>query len=412
MTRSSVIQQLLDRVEELYQHPRNQENLNKWKPQPARALDNKWRGVPVPFAASSGQIPIVVNMEPSLRSSIFGYSVRQYFQEPEIYLEKYLEHEIFHFTEIQDDVPILLEIPIYDTAYFEGALCGIDIVYLDDHDAILPKAPYLKDLSAVGKLPMPSFKSGKGMTYALQLHDYVCEQLRGRGFRVTFSEWLRNPFGLATWLYGEQEFLDALTSDPEGAHRLMNYATRARKKWSDERANFLEEEQYVTAGMYGDSVGTTSISPEQYLEFVQPYELQIADLHGGIYYWHCCGGVTKLLEHLGDLPLELFHVGPWTAIRKAAAVFGPKGVALEICVQKHGHYGPDSWPAADDVFRAAPKDIENKIQKIVREAKKSGATAFSIEAGPLHRTHGPEKDIRMIKQWVRISRDVLQDLRT
>lgn len=412
MTRSSVIQQLLDKVEELYRHPRNQENLKKWEPQPARALDNKWRGVPVPFAASSGQIPIVVNMEPSLRSSIFGYSVREYFQEPEIYLAKYLEHEIFHFTEIQDDVPILREIPIYHTAYFEGALCGIDIVYLDDHDAILPKTPYLKNLSAVRKLPMPSFKSGKGMTYALQLYDHVCEQLRGRDFRVTFSEWLRNPFGLATWLYGEQEFLNVLTSDPEGAHRLMNYATRARKKWSGERANFLGEEHYVTAGMYGDSVGSTSISPEQYLEFVQPYELQIADLHGGIYYWHCCGGVTKLLDYLGDLPLELFHVGPWTDMKKAAEVFGPKEVALEICVQKHGHYGPGSWPAADDVFRAAPKDIENRIQRIVREAKESGATAFSIEAGPLHRTHTPDQDVRMIKQWVRITRDVLEGLRT
>ena len=412
MTRSSAIQQLLDKVEELYQHPRNQANLKKWEPQPARALDNKWRGVPVPFAASSGQIPIVVNMEPSLRSSIFGYSVREYFQEPEIYVEKYLEHEIFHFTEIQDDVPILLEIPIYHTAYFEGALCGIDIVYLDDHDAILPEVPYLKDFSAVGKLPMPSFEGGKAMSYALQLYDYVCKQLQDRDFRVIFSEWLRNPFGLATWLYGEQKFLDALTSDPEGAHRLMNYATCARKKWSGERAKFFGEEHHITAGMYGDSVGSTSISPEQYLEFVQPYELQIADLHGGIYYWHCCGGVSKLLKHLGNLPLELFHVGPWTDVKKAAEVFGPKGVALEICVQKHGHYGPGSWPAADDVFRAAPKDIENKIQKIVHEAKGSGATAFSIEAGPLHRTHGPEKDIRMIKQWVRITRDVLEDLRT
>ncbi|MEE9541651.1 MAG: hypothetical protein V3V77_01635, partial [Candidatus Bipolaricaulota bacterium] len=65
-----------------------------------------------------------------------------------------------------------------------------------------------------------------------------------------------------------------------------------------------------------------------------------------------------------------------------------------------------------DVFRAAPKDIENRIQRIVREAKESGATAFSIEAGPLHRTHTPDQDVRMIKQWVRITRDVLEGLRT
>jgi len=408
-------------VEELYQQPRNQENLKKWEPQPSRALDNKWRGVPVPLAASGGQIPIVVSMEPSLCSSILGYNVREYFQKPEVYLENYLKNEIFHFTEIQDDVPIPLEIPVYHTAYFEGALCGIDIVYLDDYDAILlndvhhasaANVPLLKDLSAVEKLPMPSFKSGKAMSYALQLYDYILEQVRGRDFRVPFVEWLRNPFGVATWLYGEQEFANALTSDPEGAHRLMDYATRARKKWTCERARFLGEKHYMTAGMYSDSVGSTSITPAQYLEFVQPYEFQIADLHGGIYYWHSCGSVTRLLKGLSNLPLELFHVGPWTDVRKAAEVFGPKGVPLEICVQKHWHYGPGPWPTADDVLLATPKDIEKTIEQTVREAKEGGGTAFCIEAGPLPRTHSPEEDIRRIKEWVRITRDVLEGLRT
>jgi hypothetical protein len=43
MSGSDTIQRLLDQVEELYVHPRNQENLKKWVPQPKRALDNKWR---------------------------------------------------------------------------------------------------------------------------------------------------------------------------------------------------------------------------------------------------------------------------------------------------------------------------------------------------------------------------------
>ena len=410
MTKNSSIQHLLDEVEKLYLHPRNQENLKKWIPQPPRALDNKWRGVPVPLTTLNEQIPIVVNMEPSLRSSIFGYSVKEYFQKPEVYLENYLKHEIFHFTEIQDDVPVLLEIPVYHTAYFEAALCGVDIVYLDDHDAVLPDVPLLRNLSDVEDLPLPSFKKGKAMEYALKLYEYICEQVRGREFHVAFCEWLRNPFDMATWLYGEQELLNALTSDSEGAHRLIEYATRARISWTRERAAFLGEERYVSAGMYSDNVGAMMISPEQYLKYVQPYELQIADLHGGIYYWHCCGDATRLLEQLKSLPLELFHVGPWTNVRKAAEVFGPRGVALEICVQKHGHYGPGPWPPEDDIFQATPKDIERKIQRIVRDAKEGGATSFYIEAGPLHRTHSPKEDIRKIKQWVRIARGVLEHL--
>jgi len=138
--------------------------------------------------------------------------------------------------------------------------------------------------------------------------------------------------------------------------------------------------------------------------------MEIAELHGGIYYWHCCGDTTRLLEQLGGLLFELFHAGPWTDVRKAAEVFGPQGVALDICVQKHGHYRPGPWPAADDVFRVAPEDIENKVRQIVRQATEGGAIAFSIEAGPLHRMHGAEQDVKMIKQWIHTTRTIRANL--
>lgn len=410
MSRCDTIQRLLDEVERLYVHPRNQESLKKWATQPKRALDSKWRGVPLPTGGVACRIPVVVNIEPSLRSAILGYSVKEYFQNPEVYLENYLKHEVYHFTEIRDDVPILLHIPVYHTAYFEAALCGAEIIYLDDHDAVLPDAPHLKDLSNVDTLPVADFNQGEAMSYAKQLYEYVREQVRGREFTVSFMEWLRNPFGVATWLYGEEELLAAMTSDPEGVHRLMNYTTRSRKKWTRQRAEYLGEEDYVPAAMYSDGVGATSISTRQYVEFVQPYEMEIAELHGGIYYWHCCGDTTKLLEQLGDLPLELFHVGPWTDVRKAAKMFGPRDVALEICVQKHGHYGPSPWPAADDVFQATIKDITSKVRQIVRQATEGGASAFCIEAGPLHRTHGAEEDVTKIKQWVHATRTILASL--
>ena len=68
MARSDTIQRLLDQVEELCVHPRNQENLLKWVPHPGHGRDNKWRGVPAPLEAAGEQVPIVVNMELTLKS--------------------------------------------------------------------------------------------------------------------------------------------------------------------------------------------------------------------------------------------------------------------------------------------------------------------------------------------------------
>lgn len=410
MSQSSAIQKLLDQVEELYVHARNQGNLKKWVEQPARALDNKWRHIAVPLAESGGEIPIAVNMEPSLRSSIFGYSVREYFQNPENYLTNYLKHEIFHYTEIQDDVPLLLQIPIYHTAYLEGALCGVDIVYLDDHDAVLPETPLLMDLADVNKLPLPRVdKSSKAMSDALCLYEFVCEQVEGREFAVTFVDWLRNPFGLATWLYGEERLVEAIPVDPEGVHRLLEYAVHARQSWTEERSKFLQQSTHSTPCLYSDSVGSSSLTPEEYLEFVQPYELKVAEEHGGIYYWHCCGDSTRHLKHLANLPLELFHVGPWTSACAAAEAFSSKGTALEICLQKHGHYGPGNWSSEDDIFAASEAGMATRISRAVSDAQEGGATAFCIEAGPLHRTHNPAKDLEAVQKWVAVARKVLVD---
>ncbi len=410
MPRTDSIQRLLDQIEELYIHPRNRGNLEEWVQLAGHADDNKWRGVPAPVEVATGQIPIVVNMELSLKSDILGFSVKEYFHSPEVYLENYLRHMIYRFNEIQDDVPIVLQIPVYRSSVFEAMLFGRNIVYLDDHDAVLSDTPLIEDLSEVDALPVPDFNQGEAMSYAKRLYQYVLDQVRGREFTIIFMDWLRNPAGVATWLYGEQEFQTAMTSNPEGAHRLVEYVTECRIRWAKQRADFLGEEGYKTAALYSDGVRGDSMSPQQYLEFVQPHEMDISELHGGINYWHSCGDTTTLLEQLGDLPLELFHVGPWTDVRKAAEVFGPKGTALQICVQKHGQYGPGPWPSSDDVFRATPEEIASKIRHVVRQATRGGAAAFCIVAGPLHRTRGAVEDVKTIKRWVHTARTVLSNV--
>ena len=176
-----------------------------------------------------------------------------------------------------------------------------------------------------------------------------------------------------------------------------------------QRAEYVGQD-LVTAPLYSDSVRGDTLSRQQYLEFVQPYEMAIAELHGGINYWHSCGDTTPLLEQLGALPLEMFHVGPWTSVQKAAEVFGPKGVALEICIQKHGQYGPGPWPAGDDLFRSSPEEMENKIRQVVGQVVRGGATAFSIVAGPLHRTRGAGRDVKTVKTWLHTARSVLSHL--
>ena len=414
MAKSDVIQRLLDEVEKLYGHPRNQEKLKKWKPQPKRSRDNKYRGVPATMDAANGEVPIVVNMEFSLRSAIHEFSVKEYLQRPEVYLENHLKHVVYCFKEIEDDVPVLLHIPTALVAALEFSLWGSELTYLDDDDPEFSHTPLVKDLARVDDLTMPHFNQGGMMALLRPLYEYVCEQVRGREFTVAFAEWVRTPFGLASHLYGEQEFLNAMTFDPDGAHRLMNHITQARIGWTRQRAEYLGEDEYVTGALFSDSVNGTSLTAEGHSEFVRPYEMEISKLHGGINYWHSCGDTTNLIESISALPLDMFHVGPWTDVRKAAEQFGRRGVALEICRNKYKWYGPHPIPAGEDVMRASSQEIESMIRRTVSQAVEGGASAFSLVAGPLGIRRDAEQDakkiVKQVKLWINTARTVLANL--
>ena len=157
MSKSDNIQRLLDEIEKLHGHPRNQENLKKWVAQPPQGRDRKWRGVPAPVDIPAGQIPIVVNTELSLRSAVLEYSVAESFHNPEVFFESYLKHVIYQFNEIQDDTPVLLHIPLSLWPGADYAIWGCGVRYLDDDDPERILTPLLKDLSDVDDLPIPDF---------------------------------------------------------------------------------------------------------------------------------------------------------------------------------------------------------------------------------------------------------------
>jgi len=397
MQKDAVIQHVLDQVEELYDHPRNRANLTKWEPLGLRTRD-KWRGVPRPFA-SPADIPIVVNPEQSLFSDLFHYSVRDYFTDPQIYLEYYLKAQIYRFQEIQDDVPLMLHIPTFRNIVFETALFGSQPIYADDRDPWIARQPVISDLARVDDFPKVDFESSPGMAPARQAYEYILAQVEGRPFTVSFVEWLRGPLGIAEYLFGMQEFLVALAENPAGASRLLEHVTEARLEWENHRALYLGEEFPITAALFNDDVNTPTISPRIYRDQVLPCEQRIVAAHGGLHYFHSCGNTTKMLPHIASMRPELFHVGPWTDAQQAAQIMSPFGSALEVCVH-----------AVDDVFEATPETMENRIRDRISTAVAGGAQAMCLEAAALDRMHGAAIDLAAVQNWVKVARRVLPNL--
>jgi hypothetical protein len=397
MPKDATIQGLLDRVEALYDHPRNRANLAMWQPMGLRTRD-KWRGIPRPFASPS-EIPIVVNPEQSILCDLFGYSVQDYFTDPHVYLEYYLKSQIYHFEYIQDDVPLLLHIPAFRNIVFESALFGSPAIYADDRDPWIARQPVITDLARVDEFPSVDFNSSPEMALARQAYEYICFQVEDRPFTVSFVEWLRGPLGVAMYLFGMQEFLLAMGQNPSDTLRLLEHVTDARLKWESCRAAYLGEEKWLTAAIFNDEVNTPTLSPHLYQEMVLPCEQRIMTVHGGLHYFHSCGNTTKMLPFIATLNPALFHVGPWTDVQQAAQIMCPLGSALEVCVH-----------AVDDVLEATLEQMERRIKERISTAVTSGVQAMSLEAAALDRMHGAAEDLAAVQRWVASARRSLPDL--
>ena len=142
--------------------------------------------------------------------------------------------------------------------------------------------------------------------------------------------------------------------------------------------------------LYNYEVSCPIISPEQYEEFVFPYEIELCEFQGGIGYWHSCGDTTKLVDSIRKIsPIDMFHIGPWTDMREAKRAFA-KDTALEKCLMP-----------TKDVQLASEKEMEEKLDSIRTILD---GTSYTIRASALQVMDSLDKDIERIKQWVEVAR--------
>jgi uroporphyrinogen-III decarboxylase len=172
----------------------------------------------------------------------------------------------------------------------------------------------------------------------------------------------------------------------------MRFVTDAHKYWVAERAKFLGE-PIQKLKLYNDEVDCPTLSPDMYREFILSYEQELAQIHGGLLYWHSCGNTTVFVEDINALPrLEMFHVSPWTDLEKVVDVMGGE-IPLDINLDPMG-----------DVLQSDPDGMEQRLRSIMDIC---GDIPYCVRADAFQIVHGLEQDLEQIKLWARLARRVL-----
>ena len=161
-----------------------------------------------------------------------------------------------------------------------------------------------------------------------------------------------------TWnaidLIGLEGLMLFMYDDPEGLHRLMQYLCDEHLRYAEwlEAEGLLSlnnENDYMGSGSMGDTRGlpasggggkvrlrdlwvllesqeTVGVGPEQFAEFIFPYQLGIAERFGACYYG-CCEPVHNRWHVVERLPnLKRVSVSPWADEEMLARALGNRYV--------------------------------------------------------------------------------------
>lgn len=273
-----------------------------------------------------------------------------------------------HMGQFDDDyIPFLF--PWYGTGVLASGF-GSEVVFEDKMDPAV-KDTVIKTPEDISRLSLPDpYKDGL-MPRVLETIRYFREN---SDLPISFTD-PQGPLTTALTLVGPTDFFVWLYEYPHQVHELMELCTEAFIQWVKVQKQEIGEERGRICFPHGlalpEEFGTVwlsdddciAISPEQYREFVVPYNSRIFKEFGGGTL-HFCGSAEHQLEsflHIEGLTgVNNFCMGNFKQIYRMQELFKDR-LALKVC-------------------DFAPLDISSYYEGLFSNLKKRGTILASFIA--------------------------------
>ena len=178
-----------------------------------------------------------------------------------------------------------------------------------------------------------------------------------------------NIFEQSWYLRGMTEFFLDLVDNKDFAHALLSKITEIRKQ---NAKYFLKEVgEYLDVFQLADDLAMQNgpyMSPDLYREMIKPYQVElfryVKELTPAKIYYHSCGSVTRLLDDLIDVGVEILNPVQVSA----------DGMQTDQLKQRFGN--KLSFWGAMDTTEILPKgtadDVRKEVRKIIRDLAPGG----------------------------------------
>ncbi|MGA2547333.1 MAG: uroporphyrinogen decarboxylase family protein [Rectinemataceae bacterium] len=358
--------------------------------------ETQWHGVPNYTTVGGRPMPVTAECLEKMWENVLGMDIRRFYTDPDYFLEYFLRYKIFKFKAFPDDTPLTPDIPVCFGVTHEAGILGQRVLFLPGQEPQFAKEPIIDENSVLPK--RIDFSKNEYLAMVLPYYERV-KVLAGSELRVIFPVWYRGPQGVALYIRGFENFSIDTYMDEAFTHRVLRYVTDAAMQFALWRAEYTKE-PIARCDLFNDDIPL--MSPDSYEKFFLPYEQEISDFHGGVWYWHSCGDITKhvpALKRLKGVVLLDFGV---TMEKKAdglkglgekTAPAGPRAIEFRVMAKSH-------------IQEASDAEQKDYVRGILAACRERGIDRYVIRSSGMSILLGGEPDIRKLARWVELVREV------
>ena len=222
----------------------------------------------------------------------------------------------------------------------------------------------IRDVAQIDDIAEPDPATDGLLPFMLNRLKSVRPRIEDMGHKIRFSV-SRGPLNVATFLMGTTEFLMALKTDPDKAHKLLHMITQFLQKW-----HALQRQSFPSIdGMFllDDIVGF--IGEADFKEFGLPYfkELYAADV--AVKFFHNDAECAKSIAYYPDIGINLYNPGIFNTLADLRQMSANRLTIL------------GNIPPRDVLANGSPSDVAAAVKKLLAETPDRSRLILSCAGG-------------------------------
>jgi uroporphyrinogen decarboxylase len=222
----------------------------------------------------------------------------------------------------------------------------------------------IRDVATIDDLCEPNPATDGLLPFMLNRLKSARPRLEDMGHKIRFSV-SRGPLNIAAFLMGTTEFLMALKTEPDKAHKLLRIITSFLNKWHQ-----LQSETFPTIdGIFilDDIVGF--IGEGDFKEFGLPYFRQLFAANVAVKFFHNDAECAKSIGHYPDLGINLYNPGIFNTLAELRRMSANRLTIL------------GNIPPRDVLAKGTPPEVRAAVQKLLSDALDRSKLMLSCAGG-------------------------------